>query len=84
MSTSARRAMASLSPQMRAMNHTSHAAKEQPWKAFWPPKAEAFSPEEREKMPWLTWKPDGNNTTDRPWRKWMLANQSTVVRRGAW
>jgi hypothetical protein len=57
-------------------------AKIQPWKAFWPMKIEDYTAAEREKMPWLTWKYNPKNPTDKPWREWMLANQSTVVRRG--
>jgi hypothetical protein len=45
-------------------------------------KIENYTATEREKMPWLTWKFDPKNPTDKPWREWMLANQSTVVRRG--
>lgn len=61
-----------------------HAIKHQPWKDFWPLRSDDFSPAEREKMPWLTWKYDPSRPNERPWRGWMLANQSTVARRGAW
>ncbi|RDW85284.1 hypothetical protein BP6252_02874 [Coleophoma cylindrospora] len=63
---------------------TSPIIKKQPWKEFWPPNAHGYSEEEKKTMPWLTWKFDEKNPTDRPWRQWMLQNQGTVVRRGAW
>jgi hypothetical protein len=56
--------------------------KAQPWKDFWPLKAENYTAEQLEKMPWLTWKADPKRPDDRPWKQWMLANQSTVARRG--
>jgi hypothetical protein len=56
--------------------------KYQPWKKFWPLKAELYSAEEREAMPWLSWKFDAKKPDERPWKEWMLSNQSTVVRRG--
>ncbi|KAF6229103.1 hypothetical protein HO133_007217 [Letharia lupina] len=55
----------------------------QPWKAFWPLKAENFKSEERATMPWLTWKPDPKRPDEKPWRQWRLVNQSCVSRRGA-
>jgi hypothetical protein len=57
--------------------------KTQPWKAFWPMKAENYPAEHLKAMPWLTWKPDANKPDDKPWRRWMLDNQSMVLRRGA-
>ena len=54
----------------------------QPWKAFWPLKAEEFGAEERAGMPWLTWKPDPRKPDEKPWRQWRLANQECVSRRG--
>ncbi|KKZ61381.1 hypothetical protein EMCG_03987 [[Emmonsia] crescens] len=85
MSAPARRAITGLrNPHVRSMGALALPVKEQPWKAFWPLNAEKYSAEEKDKMPWLTWKFDPNKPTDRPWRKWMLENQTTVVRRGAW
>jgi len=55
----------------------------QPWKEFWPPNKDSFSPEEQKKMPWLTWKPDPAKPDEKPWRQWMLSEQNTVVRRGS-
>ena len=55
----------------------------QPWKAFWPLKAENFTAEQRAAMPWLTWKPDPQRPDEKPWRQWRLENQSCVTRRGA-
>ncbi|KAI1385931.1 uncharacterized protein F4822DRAFT_414492 [Hypoxylon trugodes] len=57
--------------------------KSQPWRAFWPLKKDDYTTEQQQNMPWLTWKPDPNNPENKPWRKWMLAEQSTVVRRGS-
>ncbi|KAI1422499.1 hypothetical protein F5Y12DRAFT_799479 [Xylaria sp. FL1777] len=57
--------------------------KAQPWKAFWPLSKDGITAAEQSKMPWLTWKPDPARPDDKPWRAWMLAEQSTVVRRGS-
>ncbi|CAN9141961.1 hypothetical protein AA0116_g8471 [Alternaria tenuissima] len=81
--TNARAATAAVKLQTRAISAASQAqAKSQPWRAFWPPRAEQFSEAEKKKMPWLTWKYDPTKPTDRPWREWMLENQKTVARRG--
>ncbi|CEL02035.1 hypothetical protein ASPCAL01610 [Aspergillus calidoustus] len=58
--------------------------KNQPWKAFWPLDPAKYTEVQRQQMPWLTYKYDPTRPNERPWRKWMLQNQSTVVRRGAW
>ncbi|OIW32923.1 hypothetical protein CONLIGDRAFT_627856 [Coniochaeta ligniaria NRRL 30616] len=55
----------------------------QPWKTFWPLKAESYSQEQRADMPWLTWKPNPQQPDEKPWRQWRLENQSCVTRRGA-
>ncbi|EUC45996.1 hypothetical protein COCMIDRAFT_4841 [Bipolaris oryzae ATCC 44560] len=70
-------------PQAQALLVVSRAPeKAQPWRAFWPPKAEDYTAAEKAEMPWLTWKYDPTKPTDRPWREWMLENQKTVARRG--
>jgi hypothetical protein len=71
-------------PQTISFGRAALGAKTQPWKAFWPLKAENYTTEEKAKMPWLTWKFDQSKPTERPWRKWMLENQTTVARRGGW
>lgn len=37
---------------------TLEAPKEQPWKAFWPPKTADYTEEQLAQMPWLTYTPD--------------------------
>lgn len=81
---SLRRVAVGLRLEIGSVGKVAQSAKQQPWKAFWPLKAESYTSEERANMPWLTWKFDPANPTNRPWRKWMLDNQSTVVRRGSW
>jgi hypothetical protein len=63
---------------------TISAGKAQPWKNIWPLKAENYTEEEREKMPWLGWKPDPGKPDERPWRQWMSRSNTTVVKRGTW
>ncbi|KAF2809092.1 uncharacterized protein BDZ99DRAFT_463905 [Mytilinidion resinicola] len=68
----------------RAMSTTAvRNIKIQPWRQFWPPKAENFSEVQLQKMPWLAWKSDENNLKDAPWREWVLMNQSGIARRGS-
>ena len=60
----------------------------QPWRAFWPPKVDDLSPNEREKMPWLNWAPDPEKPDGKPWYDWMgsdaeAAPPGAVCRRGA-
>ncbi|CAN9168120.1 unnamed protein product [Alternaria alternata] len=81
--TNARAATNAVKSQTRAVSAASQIqAKAQPWRAFWPPRAEQFTDAEKEGMPWLTWRYNPAKPTDRPWRDWMLENQKTVARRG--
>jgi hypothetical protein len=66
-----------------SMSTTSAAAKEQPWRAFWPPKAENYSEQQIQDMPWLGWKFDPSKAEEKPWREWVLKNQSGIARRGS-
>jgi len=46
----------------------------QPWKKFWPPKAESLVSEDRSGSvtpPWADWKPDPKNPDEKPWIQWM-------------
>jgi hypothetical protein len=56
--------------------------REQPWKAFWPPRTENFTEAQLNSMPWLAWEKDSNQASEKPWRSWVLKNQSSV-RRGS-
>lgn len=45
---------------------------EQPWRKWWPPKENAaLTEDEREKQPWLDWKPDAANPNAKPWLNWV-------------
>jgi len=79
--TAVRVATSAIKLQSRAVSNAVQ-TKAQPWKAFWPPKADMYTEAERANMPWLTWKYDPKKPTDRPWRSWMLENQKMVTRRG--
>jgi hypothetical protein len=47
------------------------AAKEQPWKAFWPLKGESFTEEQTAQMPWLSYAPDPEKPDIKPWYSWL-------------
>lgn len=58
-------------------------SKNQPWRQFWPPKAEDFTKVQIQKAPWLAYKVDGSISNAKPWREWVLQNQSGVAKRGS-
>ncbi|KAL4821139.1 hypothetical protein BDW67DRAFT_152160 [Aspergillus spinulosporus] len=66
------------------LQHQQVKPKHQPWKSFWPLDPTKYTEAQRAQMPWLTYKYDPARPNERPWRNWMLQNQSTVARRGAW
>jgi hypothetical protein len=61
--------------------------KEQPWKAFWPRKANEATAEELKKMPWLNYEPDPEKPDVKPWYSWMRNDErdpsGIISRRGA-